>query len=185
MITREQFLSLLHTQVETSVAYMGETWYEVWDRNAARNSIYREYAEFLDEVEKYWHCYKPNPTFDRDAAIFELVDIVHFMLTAMLIDAAPEELATDVNFPKSHGMTTSVMEQVEGSFTEFMCKQKPWHFAIFLNHACRFFGITETQYMAAHMAKNARNRVRAAGGVMDGKYDKGVEAPLVLSDLGI
>lgn len=174
MITREQFLTLLKVQVDTNVAYGVK-----WNDNSIRCAIFREWGEFLDEVETHWHCYKQNPHFDRTAAVYELVDVAHFMLVQMISHGTPEELAGTPNFP---GVAPHLdqMWQTEYMFTEFMHRPTPWNFAHFLHRACCLLGIDTDTYMKAHMAKNARNRVRAAAGVTEGKYDKSAEAPLTL-----
>lgn len=174
MITREQFLILLKTQVETNAAYGVQ-----WNENSIRCAIYREWGEFLDEVESHWHCYKKDPAFNRTDAVYELVDIAHFMLCQMLNEKDADKLAADPNFPRG-AVRINTMRSVEITFTEFMYKPEPWNFAFFLERACALLDITTDVYMQAHMAKNARNRIRAAAGVTEGKYDKSAEAPLTL-----
>lgn len=174
MITRAQFLELLNLQVSTNTLYGVK-----WDSNSVRNAIYREWGEFLDEVESHWHCYKKEPKFDRTAAVYELVDISHFMLVHMLGTGNPEQLAADPNFPRS-GPHLDQMWQTEWMFTEFMHQPTPWNYIHFIHRACALLSIDTDTYMKAHHAKNARNRIRATSGVIEGKYDKSTEIPLTL-----
>ncbi|AIX13047.1 putative dUTP diphosphatase [Erwinia phage phiEa2809] len=174
MLNRKQFLDLLELQVQTNQLYGVE-----WNDNSIRCSIYREFAEFLDEVESHWHCYKQTPSYNRTDAVYELVDISHFMLCQMLLHRSPQELSIDPNFPV-RSLVLSHMEHVEYMFTEFMHKPTPWNFSHFLYRACAMLGITTEQYLVAHYKKNARNQQRARGGVTEGKYDKAAETPLTL-----
>lgn len=180
MITRKQFDNLLALQVDTNHAYYGEQWREVWSLNASRNSVYREWAELLDEVEAAWHCYKPNPTFNIEAAVFELTDITHFMLSMLLISDSEVALGLDLNYPYTTAPGGHSFDRVETLFTEFMRHPGIYNMVRFLEAACQWLQINDATYLNAHMLKNARNRLRAAGNVVDGEYDKSKEAPLVL-----
>ncbi|AYP28414.1 nucleoside triphosphate pyrophosphohydrolase [Serratia phage vB_SmaA_3M] len=195
MINHMQLRSLLETQIETNHAYYGDAWTTVWKRNSIRNSIYREFAEFLDEVEAAWHCYKPNPKFDQVAAVYELVDIIHFMLCNTLtvhnIKSKDDLRRLVYQIPKSDPFEEAVFSspeqngvsftEVEGAFTEYMYYNGDLEeTAKFLDKACRFLGIDIDTYLKAHMRKNSRNRLRAASGVLEGKYDKSKEVPLTL-----
>uniref|UniRef100_A0AAU8L0M3 Deoxyuridine 5'-triphospohate nucletotide hydrolase n=1 Tax=Serratia phage Kevin TaxID=3161161 RepID=A0AAU8L0M3_9CAUD len=194
MIHHMQLRGLLETQIETNHAYYGDAWTTVWTRNSIRNSIYREFAEFLDEVEAAWHCYKPNPRFDQVAAVYELVDIIHFMLCDVLTVhgiKSKEDLSRLVYQIKNDDFDRAVFKSpehngapftdVEATFTEYMYYNGDLeNIAKFLDKACLFLGIDTDTYMKAHMRKNARNRLRAASGVLEGKYDKSKELPLDL-----
>ncbi len=179
-LTYGQLQALLVLQKETNVAYMGENWRDVWSEHSVKQSIHREYAEFLDETERDWHCYKPNPVFNRTDAVYELVDIIHFMLTLLIIRGVkvcehPEAEA----FIMSRDNVGS-HEMVGRWFDHMMKLPTIHHFALFLNNACAYLDINIETYMAAHRRKNDRNRVRAAAGVVTGGYDKSLETPLTL-----
>lgn len=186
MINQQQLLGLLKTQIETNHAYYGDTWPEVWKRNSIRNSIYREYAEFLDEVEAAWHCYKPNPSFDQTAAVYELVDIIHFMLcNTLTVHGIKDVQALNTlvfHLPLTPEVNVqAMMGSVEAAFTAYMYAEGDlWNTAYFLDKACRFLSIDTDTYLKAHMRKNERNRLRASSGVLEGKYDKSKEVPLTL-----
>lgn len=185
MINRQQFMGLVETQILTNEAYYGSKWNLVWNDNSIRNSIYREYAEFLDEVETAWHCYKPNPNFNKTKAVYELVDIVHFMLCSLVnkyhIDVIEAEASFE-NYPQLQHIQNAMFTDVEYYFTKFMHQRRPSPRSLiyFLSCACTFLDIDDETYIKAHMRKNERNRLRASSGVLEGKYDKSKELPLTL-----
>lgn len=183
MITAGHIKELLDLQVATNVAYFGENWRNVWDEVSSINSIYREWAEFLDEVTRDWKVYDPKPVFDKTKAVYELVDVVHFMLCNLLLVDQPrlehmlQVFGADVqveSFPTELG---DVTEQ----FSYFMVQNKSiYRITRFLAVACSYLEISFETYLKAHKRKNDRNRARAAGGVLQGKYDKSSEQPLTL-----
>lgn len=183
MIRACDIKELLDLQVATNVAYFGENWRNVWDEVSSINSIYREWAEFLDEVTRDWKVYDPKPVFDKTKAVYELVDVVHFMLCNLLLVNQPrldhmlQVFGADVpveSFPTDLGTVTE-------QFSYFMVENKSvYRLTHFLAVACSYLEISFETYLKAHKRKNDRNRARAAGGVLQGKYDKSSEQPLTL-----
>lgn len=186
LLNKEHLLLLLNTQVETNQAYLGENWFEKMPSVGIRNSIYREWAELLDETERDWHFYKSSPAFNRTDAIYELVDVVHFALCSLVVPAYNlgleyEDLMLDYvvrdNYKEPFAYTA---ENMEFFFTEFMYHNTLETLNAFITVACEYFELDVDTYMKAHMRKNQRNRARAAGGVIQGEYDKSLEQPLTL-----
>lgn len=169
---------LLSLQEKTNIAYMGEDWRKTWNINSVRQSIHREYAEFLDEVERDWHCYKPNPKFDQVAAVYEMVDIIHFACTAVLMYGYNPDYCYGEDILPTPGIDLAALEE---QYSYFMIDEfTPSSLASFLGIAISYLGITPDMYLAAHKRKNERNLQRAKGGVMTGGYDKTLEVPLTL-----
>lgn len=181
MIRACDIKELLDLQVATNVAYFGEDWKKVWNQNAAVNSIYREWAEFLDETTADWKVYGNDIGFDRTKAVYELVDVVHFMLCYILMDPAQDEIEEELA-QLGEVEVASLVDAVEhhrltyrlGRFMDDPCV-KP--LMLFLSAACSYMKLDIETYMLAHKRKNDRNRLRAAGGV---NYDKSSEQPLTL-----
>ncbi len=183
MIRASDIKELLDLQVATNVAYFGENWRDVWTEVSSVNSIYREWAEFLDEVTRDWKVYDPKPVFDKTKAVYELVDVVHFMLCNILLS---DQLRLD-NMLRVFGADVQVesfpteLEAVTEQFSYFMVENKSvYRLTRFLAVACSYLEISFETYLKAHKRKNDRNRARAAGGVLQGKYDKSTEQPLTL-----
>lgn len=182
MITAGHIKSLLELQKATNVAYFGEEWKNVWSQNAVINSIYREWAEFLDETSRDWKVYGNDIGFHHANAVYELVDVVHFMLCFILMDRTKGEIEEEFEILGGREFTPSVLGAVGhrgvtyrlGQFMNEPCVET---LMFFLSAACSYMEIDIETYMLAHKRKNDRNRLRAAGGA---DYDKSAETPLTL-----
>lgn len=182
MITAGHIKSLLELQKATNVAYFGEEWKNVWSQNAVINSIYREWAEFLDETTRDWKVYGNDIGFDHTNAVYELVDVVHFMLCFILVDRTKGEIEEEFEVLSNRESTPSALGVVGhrnvtyrlGQFMNDPCVET---LMFFLSSACSYMEIDIETYILAHKRKNDRNRLRAAGGA---DYDKSAETPLTL-----
>lgn len=183
MITAEHIKSLLELQKATNVAYFGEEWKNVWSQNAVVNSIYREWAEFLDETTADWKVYGNDIGFDRTKAVYELVDVVHFMLCFILVDRTKGEIEEELEEMSKDSYAMSIVNGIvaHGGVTyrlgQFMGDPCVRSLMYFLSASCSYLGLDMETYMLAHKRKNDRNRLRAAGGA---NYDKSAETPLTL-----
>lgn len=181
MITADHIKSLLQLQEATNVAYFGEEWEKYWTHVAVTNSIYREWAEFLDETTNDWKIYGNGIHFKRTDAVYELVDVCHFMLSSILSgygSAWPVEMQIDLLLKNGVAINKSAdLASVTERFTTFMGQPDVIRFVRFLVCACGYLGLDAETYMLAHKRKNDRNRLRAAGGA---DYDKSKEIPLTL-----
>lgn len=181
MITAGHIKSLLELQKATNVAYFGEEWKNVWSQNAVINSIYREWAEFLDETSRDWKVYGNDIGFHHANAVYELVDMVHFMLCFVLLDRTKgeieEEFETLCELEIISAVGSVEHRRVTYRLGQFMNDPCVKTLMFFLSVACSYLGIDIETYMLAHKRKNDRNRLRAAGGA---DYDKSAETPLTL-----
>ncbi|QFR58375.1 nucleoside triphosphate pyrophosphohydrolase [Salmonella phage SeF3a] len=180
MITTEHIKSLLELQKATNVAYFGEEWKNVWSQNAIINSIYREWAEFLDETTRDWKVYGNDIGFHHANAVYELVDVVHFMLCFILVDRTKGEIEEEMEnlgrrlVPGTSSVGHRNVTYRLGQFMNDPCVET---LMVFLSTVCSYMEIDIETYMLAHKRKNDRNRLRAAGGA---NYDKSAETPLTL-----
>lgn len=183
MITAGHIKSLLELQKATNVAYFGEEWKNVWSQNAVINSIYREWAEFLDETTRDWKVYGNDIGFNRTDAVYELVDVVHFMLCFILLDRTKGEIEEEFEEIFKDDYAMSIVDGVVahrgityrlGQFMDDPCVRSLMYF---LSASCSYMELDIETYMLAHKRKNDRNRLRAAGGA---DYDKSAETPLTL-----
>lgn len=182
MITADHIKRLLQLQEATNVAYFGEEWKNVWSQNAVVNSIYREWAEFLDETTADWKVYGNDIGFYHTDAVYELVDVVHFMLCYILLDRTKGEIEEEVELLNENNITQFALGEVGhrgvtyrlGQFMDDPCVKT---LIYFLSASCSYLQIEFETYMLAHKRKNDRNRLRAAGGA---DYDKSTEIPLTL-----
>lgn len=182
MITAEHIKALLELQKATNVAYFGEEWKNVWSENAVINSIYREWAEFLDETTRDWKVYGNDIGFYHTNAVYEMVDVVHFMLCFVLLDRTKGEIEEEFEILGVREFTPPVLgvvghRTVTHRFGNFMTDPCVETLMFFLSAACSYMEIDIETYMLAHKRKNDRNRLRAAGGA---SYNKALEEPLTL-----
>ena len=179
MITAGHIQSLLELQKATNVAYFGEEWQKYWTEVAVVNSIYREWAEFLDETTLDWKIYGNEHGWHQVNAIYELVDVVHFMLCSVLQEEEkPHDIPEMVRFVQTQPIQKPHdLRKLTELFTHFMSHPERNVLATFLACACGYLGLDAETYMLAHKRKNDRNRLRAAGGA---DYDKSAETPLTL-----
>lgn len=179
MITAAHIKCLLDLQVATNVAYFGEEWKTHWTEVAVANSIYREWAEFLDEVSTSWKIYGKDQKWDQINAVYELVDVVHFMLCYVLQEEdKPHDIPEMVRFVQTQPIQKPHdLSKLTELFTYFMSNPFRNVLATFLACACGYLGLDAVTYMQAHKRKNDLNRLRAAGGP---DYDKKKESPLTL-----
>lgn len=183
MITAGHIKDLLELQMATNVAYFGTEWKNVWSENAVVNSIYREWAEFLDETSADWKIYGNDVGFDRTKAVYELVDVVHFMLCYVLLDRTKGEIEEELEGMSEGDYAMSIVNGVvkHGGATyrlgQFMGDPCVRTLMYFLRASCSYMGLDFDTYLSAHKRKNDLNRLRAAGGAA---YDKSKETPLTL-----
>lgn len=182
MITAGYIQSLLELQKATNVAYFGEEWKNVWSQNAVINSIYREWAEFLDETTRDWKVYGNDIGFDHTNAVYELVDVVHFMLCFILVDRTKGEIEEEFEVLSNREFTPPALgvarhRNVTYRLGQFMNDPCVETLMFFLSSACSYMEIDIETYILAHKRKNDRNRLRASGGA---DYDKSAETPLTL-----
>lgn len=184
MITIDHIIWLLDLQKATNVAYFGEDWERKWTPVALNNSIYREWAEFLDEVSVDWKNYGTDQKHSREDAVYEMVDVAHFMLSGLLVgngQALPIKM--QLGMAESGGFNVGAkpdegtLAKVTEAFTWYMSNPHIRSFSIFLARACLYLELDIDTYILAHKRKNDRNRLRAAGGA---GYDKSKETPLTL-----
>lgn len=86
LLKPEQLLQMFERQYKTNNLYNKEEWKEqpaFYSRFMAAADT--ELSEFLEEITGLWKWYeKRNPKFDANKALFEAVDVVHFMLASIL-----------------------------------------------------------------------------------------------------
>ncbi len=83
-LTTGQILYILTAQYNLNMAFSGEEWKTDPVYPSGLNaSADAELGEFLNEIKKEWKLHGKPVNGNRDDAMFELVDVVHFMAAAM------------------------------------------------------------------------------------------------------
>ena len=203
-LTGQQMSNLFVMQLETNELYQS-TWRDVpaWQYHAAAT---KEMVEMMDEVEVNWKFYGSNKTQEFEKALFELVDTVHFLLTYVMLTDWPTQ-SRSVETALFHQPKTDHWDDMFGDGFDDMVADHTMTIAdafpamldcfhkmtatsttstkIELISRVIYFGskalgYTITDYLDAHKLKNDRNRIRAAGGAIEGTYDKSQETELKL-----
>lgn len=196
-LNNEQLAELLKMQLETNKLYNTE-----WDKIPAvkyHMTAAEEFHEFLEEVGQLWNYYNLEQLkFDREAALFEIVDTVHFLLTCSILASRTDTFicrgiytdydvyeylkamgnVSEFTWPKGSALTiTKLYEEV---WNKIPVSVAVYDISKLVAYACEALEYSVEDYMRAHRMKNERNRIRAAGGATEGKYDKSQEKPLKL-----
>ncbi|QZI90423.1 hypothetical protein MYOV003v1_p0099 [Vibrio phage 207E48.1] len=182
-------LEILRLQIETNELY-DPKWRDNNTQIQFRTAASNEITEMHDEIETLWKWYTPNPTWEPQKALFELVDAVHFAASCILINrrvGVEDGLLTyELNTtPFTADDTFSEATDWWMSFNHHLgmnplLVQPCESLCYFIGAMLATLGYTQEEYMRAHYLKNERNRARATGGVMVGTYDKSAETPLEL-----
>lgn len=202
-------LEMLKLQHALNNAYNSSTWFDdntFFSRFHAASM--NELAEFLQESNRYWDWYsKKKDHFDREQALFELVDVIHFCLAGLLTTGSLETVQQDVasylqeydsdqdllmEIPKAN--IDSVLSRYESFWTTLRrvdiigtSKGKSEYLGLsclqmiyMIGNGLALLDYRAEQFLDAYKLKNARNFQRVAGGVMQGVDVKASETPLSL-----
>ncbi|QJT71475.1 hypothetical protein GR28A_00187 [Vibrio phage vB_VcorM_GR28A] len=200
LISAKELAELFSLQVELNAAYnMGGTPPICYALSADR-----EWSEFLDECEGYWKFYATNPNTNREKALFELVDCVHFIISQTLaLDAnavlhvqgtaknyfseLPDVAFGDIgcidlgNVSKDD-MLELIMSLKSQCLVNIPSMRKLADLSEFITLASNLIGYSIDEYMHAHRLKNRQNHRRATHKAETGDYGKANEKPLSLED---
>jgi dimeric dUTPase (all-alpha-NTP-PPase superfamily) len=192
LINAEHLKRMLVMQEELNVKYNGENWREKVQMTKVKFAILDETSEFLREIESTWKWWKHDPVYNRQKALYELIDIIHFALVVVLLKFD----LSDINiYIEEHGAHAtqfgpfSGAEAYEEYFNDALVRflKNANHYSdlddiitVFCNlvqAGGELIGVTDpNEIFTAYVMKNNRNHQRVDGGVMEGKYDKSKES---------
>lgn len=202
LLTPEEFTTLVETQALTNIAYSGEDWRDLIEPGQWLNCISCEWQEFLEEITQTWKWYeKREPKYERQKALFELVDTAHFMAALLLHYTTPQGLAATYrrtleglqgrrleNFPRfllgnyqdKHMVLDQTMCDFKRSVVQRNGEEAVRNFIKLVSSASLFMGYDAADFFKAYKLKNERNMGRVAKGVMNGVDVKSSESELVI-----
>ncbi len=150
------------------------------------NALHEFYGEFWKELEGLWKYFGKCPVY-REKAVFELVDTVCFMTSAIILkldDQWNSEMTRVFNLPAEKDTTQDLLLRLGRQLTNIHgTRFDKTDFQIWLSTCLYLIDVTPEQFMNAYNLKVERNRHRARNGAMDGTYDKSKETELKI-DLG-
>jgi dimeric dUTPase (all-alpha-NTP-PPase superfamily) len=199
-LSNTQIGFMLEAQRELNDAYNGDTWKTdpsfAFRFPAAADA---EWAEFLEEVNSEWKWYAREPQFNREKALFEMIDVAHFMLAGFLqafpdvgedqitalrrIDDRCDWATLDaegfyMNMSQRYRAFWTMIEVHRGNY--LMCALVIRYLVEFLGIGAEFLGYNRYQVHEAYITKNQRNHERVKKGVMQGVDVKKDEKELSL-----
>jgi dimeric dUTPase (all-alpha-NTP-PPase superfamily) len=202
IVTLHQIRSMCRSQEALNTAYNGDGWRTdptfAWRFNAAADT---ELAEFLEEVTEKWKWYERKPVFNREAALFELVDVIHFMLAGYVkhypmieiddIEALPTGYVVTPDQPNFYSKLSDAyrhfwndISPARSNTYKLAMSQAKFTMSYlidFIQHGIAFLGYNNDELYEAYMLKNKRNHERVAKGVMKGVDVKANEEALCLT----
>lgn len=186
-------IRMLHWQAELNIIYSGCGWKNTVLAGEIESAMLKEYSEFLDEVQDKWCWYKKAGEFDRDKAIFELVDFLHFALMLMQYEHSLDSLSSCVTnrncFPDVDVLAEDPFKVMSRSIAFFILSfenKDPFEMTRQLRNMIEIGGtmldMVPGEIEKAFHLKNQRNRERVNGGILQGQYKKEDEVPLKMED---
>lgn len=198
LINADILKRMLAMQERLNVKYNGEEWRDKVKMTKVKLAILDEVSEFLREIEATWKWWKHDPTYNRQKALYELIDLVHFGLLAMLhrydLEGLTKRIEVDMHnvvhptHVGSYSMTVLKQEFFMDALLQFLqliddteqdYRNIIYLFCNLVQAGGELIGVTDPQEIyTAYVMKNQRNHERVDGGVMVGTYDKSKESEL-------
>lgn len=186
-------IRMLHWQAELNIIYSGCGWKNTISAGEIESAMIKEYSEFLDEVQDKWCWYKKSPDVDRDKAIFELIDFLHFALMLVQlehnipdIENAITNRQTEPNVDIHAEDPFKVMSRTLAlfiiSFEDKDIKLMVQQLRNMIEIGGTMLDMVPGEIEKAFHLKNMRNRERVNGGILKGEYKKEDEVPLTMKD---
>lgn len=157
-----------------------------------------EHAEFLAERESEWHWYKPNKIFDNEASLFEAIDVIHFMLAAILYRYELWKVEKEINsivfdfdeldrwysYYDEYAELNNILSIFNTKIVDdyFILEELIGIISCYFIVISRITGYAYDDIYNAYILKNDLNLNRVKNGVMEGKYDKNKEEQLCLNN---
>lgn len=192
--TVEQLKAMLARQEVTNVAYTTSNWRRMVPIGKVMCAAQDEFSEFLREIKPEWKWWDAAATANREQALFELIDITHFMLTCILHRCPPDILDTMAHMwgkddIGAYARPADVMQRMNFYLCDFMrdihidrVGYAIRNFRLFHREALHLINYTADDAFKAYEMKNDRNMERVSKGVMRGVDVKASEVELTLSE---
>lgn len=191
LIKQGDIACIFDTQRELNILYNGEDWALINSSDFHCAALHEFYGEFWKELEGVWKFFGNCPI-NREAAIFELVDVVCFMTSVILIvedfwltkqgsdkDRNSWPMAFEDEYEYDLGNKQSLLMEC-GKFLSSMVSNNfnRVDFQIWLTLCLHVLEVSPEKFMEAYLKKTELNRHRAVNGAVEGTYDKSKEPEL-------
>jgi len=168
----EDLKDLLEKQYELNEKYNGKNWERVGEYKF-KVAILTEYAELMESSPENWKWWRKNLENDVQNQYIELVDILHFAMSYMMLTQSIDSLVEwNIDLEKDYDLFT--VENVDNTvpLVEFLQDPDLENFYLMLNSICVSLGLDFSKQVEIYKQKNKLNHTRVDGGYMKGEYDK-------------
>lgn len=179
-------------QEDLNHKYGGVNWRDGFTMGKAKLAFMDEASEFIREIESDWKWWKVNPTYHKQKALFELIDLVHFGMLIILYNEQHHNIGmitTDVDYScydcypgvDLHDDFSVAVGEFLWADHSSMGAGYGMEILISVIHAgAKLLDITDPEAIyQAYVMKNNRNHQRVDEGVLVGRYDKNNERDLI------
>lgn len=183
-VSHDQILGYLRKSDKLNTLYTGPEWLSVgWGKFTAAAEA--EFNEFLSEMTEDWKWYSAKPKFNRNKALYELVDWFLFTASAFHctlgpegLDGIEELLLTERRAPRPADFSGNCVDM--GDVVLLKCQlvsaqlavanpaTRIAHLASFIETALVYLGATAEQFDIAYHVKYKLCIARVEGGIMTG-----------------
>lgn len=206
MFSYDQIQQLLVAQYNLNIKYQGQDWYNKVDMKSDLVAIITEFAEFLESSPRQgpqgtngWKWWRQNLEDDKQNMAVETIDVLHFVLTMILLSNGKEEGLQNVQsdlFKKEwngllndHSYTliskNNDFEKMLYSYTTLLTKVLEFDITPNNNRKCilvnsmqllhymgKICNRTSDELFEGYFHKNKLNQTRVENGYITGQYDK-------------
>lgn len=188
-VSDDDLVEMIKLQELLNIAYNGEKWRDAIKIGWVKAAVIDETSEFLREISKDWMWWKRDKGVrDTEKAIFEFIDVVHFMLVLALYRISPEGLSLVVyrteadadrsfQYPDELNVLFIYQHRFMYGFDYDQQETTMRNFKSFLEMGCKVLEIESGDLMKAYRLKNELNFERVLSGP---GYDRSSERELKL-----
>lgn len=187
-VTLEELKFMLEAQEQLNIKYSGDEWRNNITMGQAKFALHEEVAEFINELRPAWKWWGKVEKLDRDKAIFEYIDVLHFAMLIALFNFYPDELETFLPVGGDMGMNhIDMYNQFSKAIQRFLIQVDQHNIQDvvvglynIINIGAKILDLKDGEVFEAYLKKNALNHKRVENGALDGSYDKSKEESLSL-----
>lgn len=161
---------LLNKQIELNKKFNGDDWETVVDIGKLQLAIFTEISEYLESNPSKWKWWKVQED-DIQNSYIELIDILHFSLSYLLMKNDKEDLLNENIFTKEIHTGGCLIP----SFYNLITKYDIESFYEFFDSLLSFGNLSESKVIELYNMKNKLNHDRVDGGYMIGVYNKYID----------
>lgn len=149
-------------------------WKNTLTKDHFRVALFDELAELLGSGRK-WKWWKASGNPDTFNEKIEVIDVVHFYLSVMMLEYIYLDTTTVLGLSKDEVLMNWLYDEDAFSHGEFMKQARQLLMngsSFFLNEFVRSAGLTQEETSALYVAKATLNEIRQSQGYKTGEYVK-------------